>query len=333
MNQISFKDMKIISEDELNQLLQEGESSCLDFKEKHHENAVALVHDILCLANSPSERDRFIIYGIADNKEIIGVNSEFRRKQSDIADILRSSNLNRIPDFLLYAFKYKGVELDILHIENSSEKPYFLLKDKSKGSEIIRAGVLYSRFNDSNTPKNGTITELEMSQLWMQRFGILKDPLNRALKYLKNPSGWKGSSEDEFYFKPFPEFRLIWESRDPSERFREKWVDKNNPCDLAVMEIKLFYQNTMLRKFEAINLDFRAFFPVPKYSRNNRKHEAFIIKDSLDIYICAIITNSESLYANEDSSSKKDDDIIIDYLKSLDLDFKIYALDISLREE
>ncbi|RHX83657.1 hypothetical protein DLM75_23660 [Leptospira stimsonii] len=98
------------------------------------------------------------------------------------------------------------------------------------------------------------------------------------------------------------------------------------------MEIKLFYHNTLLRKFDAMNLEFRSFFPVPKYSKEKKKQNAFIIKRSLDSYVCAIVSNTESLYDIEEESQRKDEEIINDYLDSLELNFNIYSLDISLEE-
>ena len=48
-----------------------------DFKQQHHSNPVDLVHDIISLANSTRHQgDRYLIIGIDDEYELIGVQDE-----------------------------------------------------------------------------------------------------------------------------------------------------------------------------------------------------------------------------------------------------------------
>ncbi|WP_431810640.1 ATP-binding protein [Lysinibacillus capsici] len=61
-----------------------------DFKEKHHTKKVDLLHDIICMANNRADRDGYIIFGISDEFEIVGVvNEEERRNQQGIIDFLK----------------------------------------------------------------------------------------------------------------------------------------------------------------------------------------------------------------------------------------------------
>ena len=61
-----------------------------DFKECHHEDRAALLHDIICLANNHADRDSYLIFGVRDKTfEIIGVESDPHRKnQQNIVDFL-----------------------------------------------------------------------------------------------------------------------------------------------------------------------------------------------------------------------------------------------------
>ena len=61
-----------------------------DFKECHHEDRAALLHDIICLANNRADRDSYLIFGVRDKTfEIIGVESDPHRKnQQNIVDFL-----------------------------------------------------------------------------------------------------------------------------------------------------------------------------------------------------------------------------------------------------
>jgi predicted HTH transcriptional regulator len=86
-----------MNEELVGRLLSEGESEYLDFKEKMHKSNLELIHDILCLANSNNSSDRYIIYGVADNRDVVGVpdNEAEKWKTNRIVNILRSASLNR----------------------------------------------------------------------------------------------------------------------------------------------------------------------------------------------------------------------------------------------
>ena len=54
-----------------------------DFKEKFPDNNADFLHDILCMSNSLSNSNRYLIYGIAQDKtkfKIVGVENNSARK-------------------------------------------------------------------------------------------------------------------------------------------------------------------------------------------------------------------------------------------------------------
>jgi hypothetical protein len=56
------------------------------------------LHDILCLANSYSNSDRYLVFGVADDHSVTGVAADINRKtNANLQDFLRQANLNRIP--------------------------------------------------------------------------------------------------------------------------------------------------------------------------------------------------------------------------------------------
>ena len=329
--------MRKISYEKFISLLDEDESIYLDFKEEHHRNSANLVHDILCLINSQTEEEKYIIFGISNSRIVKGL-SGIRKTQADISDCLRSANINRIPEFLLYTYNIGEVEIDILHIKNSSFRPYFLIKDKINEGLTIRAGVIYSRYNDSNTPINGSATETEISHMWMERFGILKNPLEKAFDYVFDLEGWKSSSEYQFFYKSFPEYKLVWESEDPNKQFHEHWQNKNFPNNLARMRVDLFYHSTLLRSFNAVNLDYKLFFPIPRYYDLRKAREtgdAYIIRTHIDTYICAIISGIHGL-AELDQSFIKEGNIkeTIDiYLYKFKIEVAVHSLNVTIEDE
>lgn len=77
------------------ELIQTGrEDDYWDFKECHHDDKAALLHDIICLANNRANRDAYLIFGVRDKTfEIIGVESDSkRRNQQVMVDFLSSKN-------------------------------------------------------------------------------------------------------------------------------------------------------------------------------------------------------------------------------------------------
>lgn len=167
---------------------------------------------------------------------------------------------------------------------------------------------------------------------------VRKNPLNRAIDYIFDLKGWVSTSEQEFYYESFPEFRIIWESEDLREDFFEHWIDEGSHCSLANMEIKLFYHTTVLKIFKAINLEYRSYFPVPKYYDLNNLDEngkAYILRNQIESFVCAIISKVTTIEGY-------DHDFIVreKILKPIDIyfaDFKlntlIYSINIGIEDE
>lgn len=79
----------------MNLIASKTEGQYWDFKREPHKNNESLVHDILCLANTKHDGDRFLIIGVADpskNCEIIGLdeNTPKRKKEAELNDCLNS---------------------------------------------------------------------------------------------------------------------------------------------------------------------------------------------------------------------------------------------------
>lgn len=56
---------------DLDSLLRQREAEWLDFKKEYHDNNASLLHDILCLANSYSNSDRYLVFGVADDHSLL----------------------------------------------------------------------------------------------------------------------------------------------------------------------------------------------------------------------------------------------------------------------
>lgn len=67
-----------------------AEGEYWDFKQQWHSCNADLLHDIIFMANSPANRDCYIIIGVEDGSyNILGVSDENRKNQQNIIDLLR----------------------------------------------------------------------------------------------------------------------------------------------------------------------------------------------------------------------------------------------------
>lgn len=116
------------------------------------------LHDIICMANNLEDRDAYLIYGANDDGTIKGIqNTEKQRlKTADFIKFLRDKNFagGFIPDIKLQTIVIDNNELDILIIRRGKHTPYYLQKDyyESSPKEKLRAGAIYTRTADINTP-------------------------------------------------------------------------------------------------------------------------------------------------------------------------------------
>ena len=144
------------------------EKDYYDFKKqwKETDNTGDLLHDILCLANNLVNREAYLIVGVQDDYEVVGVSDW--RKSNEIQDFLRGIDFaNKAPEVELLKGYYKYLKIDVLMIKGTRDVPYYLNSvHKKVGTQI------YTRNGDSNTPKNCSASFLEVEKLWGYHFGV-----------------------------------------------------------------------------------------------------------------------------------------------------------------
>ncbi|PJZ64057.1 hypothetical protein CH371_20145 [Leptospira wolffii] len=174
--------------------------------------------------------------------------------------------------------------------------------------------------------------------MWQERFGILKNPLERAFQYVFDIANWSSSDETEFYYTKFPEFKLVLDSKETSNRRLEHWMDFENPCEIAFTTIKIFYHTTQLKVLNGINLDYKIYFPNPRYyDLNNVRIDgrAYIIRNNAETCINAIVSGTQKI-EEYDSAFVKEQNLkseIDAYITDLKLQIMIYGLKIEIEEE
>lgn len=281
--------------DELQHIIEElislkKEGVYWDFKQEHHKNVADLVHDIICLANAQYDSDRYIIYGVNDNFDIIGLSeANGRKNQCDIIDTLRNSHFadGSFPDVSLENIDIQGYTIDILIIKNTKQKPYFLVKDKRIGQSIVRAGSIYTRVMDTNTPKDSVASSSQIEYMWKERFGLTETPSDRLKIYLHDFEGWEGRGEQR-YFRQFPEFTI--------RPLEDNYCHGCETCEWARGEIGylyssgngtsvfgFFYHSTLLKEICCVQFDGgKKYIVNPDWEAVGSGRIYFYIEDSLE---------------------------------------------------
>jgi hypothetical protein len=267
----------------LEDLLSQTESERLDFKRQFHQNNIELLHDIICLANSYVEGDRYLVFGVADDKTIVGVQSDSNRKNNaGLQDLLRQSNFNRIPTIKLQTIEYQpSIEVDILIIRNRPDKPFFIIKDKTFQGKTIRAGVIYTRLGDTNIPLQESAPEAQIELMWRERFGLGLPPLERMKLLLNDFKDWGSINEDtQLYHKQFPEF-TVRQGKQINDHFRESWSDRFPDISAHSFEVELRYFETIIHKETFVTCDGGRYqIPLPKIDISNSERKFYIQETS-----------------------------------------------------
>lgn len=252
---------------ELKQLVEEliatkREDDWWDFKQCYNDNNVALLHDIICLANNRVDRDAYLIFGVEDKTwNIIGVENDPKRKnQQKVVQLLKSCKFagDTRPRVEVRTITIDSHELDVFIIKNSSDVPYYLTSDycdKNNKGYGVRAYHIYTRVLDNNTDINKSADINHVEYLWKKRFGLITTPLEQLKVLLKKPDDWI-EEESRYYHKMFPQFTIeIENDDDDSGRCRMFYhhVQMNNRFSYGT--IKLFHYTTQLFSCQCTGLD------------------------------------------------------------------------------
>lgn len=182
-----------------------------DFKQKFHNDLYDLLHDIICLSNVIHEGERYLIFGISDELDVIGLKSEDKTyTQADILDLLRKQPFaeNNAPNVSLKFIKYQNKDIAILKIENERLKPYFLTRDIKSRGKLLRAGTIYSRVKDTNTPKDSCANPHDIKAMWVERFGLDLTASKRFSFILEDAENWKYDGINEAFYALDPDFTI-----------------------------------------------------------------------------------------------------------------------------
>lgn len=243
-----------------------------DFKECHHEDKAALLHDIICLANNRADRDAYLIFGVRDKTfEIVGVeNDQHRKNQQNVVDFLSQKEFagQMRPRVEVRTIWIEDHELDVFIIKNSTDVPYYLTKsytdkqysaNSSMKGKTVQAFHIYTRVMDNNTPidKNADIRDVEY--LWRKRFGLLQTPLEQVKILLRQPGEW-AEEDSRYYHKRFPQYTISIEYEEDENGFgkagnREFYHHLQTDTRTQYGTLKIWHYGTQLFSCQITELD------------------------------------------------------------------------------
>lgn len=145
------------------------EGAYWDFKQEWHAEMPNLIKDIICFTNTVHDKDCYIIFGVNNSSDIVGMTLQ-RRTQADIIDTLSQLTFASvaIPSITVETITIENTEIDVLIVKNIDQTPVFLKKKYGK----MLPGCIYARDEDRNTPDNGNASLAEIEHLWRKHFGL-----------------------------------------------------------------------------------------------------------------------------------------------------------------
>ncbi|WP_164856411.1 AlbA family DNA-binding domain-containing protein [Lujinxingia sediminis] len=283
-----------MNEKDLLDLLGNSESEWLDYKQQWPDNTVTLIHDLLCLMNAYAESDRFLVFGVDDSQNVVGVESDDNRKSAaEVHDLIRNSKFNRSTSLNVKSFDVHGKTVDVVIIADRPDKPFYLKADKRKGKETIRAGVIYTRLGSTNIPLKECAPDDLVELMWRERFGFDLTPLERFERLVDERSEWVHVEDDSYiYHNKYPEF-TICDGKGLNLDFKESWTVKFMSCRASSFEVELKYHSTILKRLVFVNCDggrYRLPLPDPIHKDNGGGYK--IEKDSLAFRVAHLFSQA-----------------------------------------
>ncbi len=282
-------------------LLKGHEGSYWDYKSDYPDTKEDKLHDIICMANNLEDRDAYLIYGANNDGTVCGIEHSTKRcVTADIIKFLRDKHFagGFIPQVEMHTLKIGEHEIDILVVLRGKHTPYYLQEDFGKNPQIskhIRAGAIYTRTADMNTPRDKTASIEHTEYLWRKHFGFDLRPAQRFELLLEDYTGWSEANWDsckQKYHKDYPEYRIVvGESKDGKETLSYFYDDESMPW----AELRLEYFTTVLYETELWYMDLgRCIIPKPEWRYIIGKGlYYYFLKDSINGKLLGLFTEGK----------------------------------------
>lgn len=259
-----------------------------DFKLKFHDDLFDLLHDITCLANVIHDGDRFLIFGINDALEVVGLDvEELRFSQADVISYLRQQPYaeHNIPKIDIKFLKYSEKNVVILRIKNERLKPFYFTKELKCRNKILRAGAVYSRIRDTNTPKDSCANPQDTKAMWQERFGLDLPAITRFQLLLKDTDNWVYNGINGAFYALDPDFTISISEED--YRGGNFWWQNVLIEEPVKYDYLLKYKNAVMHELPVVHFQNEGLcvpFPDVEYVTHPEKRDGLDAKFYCDLF-------------------------------------------------
>lgn len=239
-----------------------------DFKKQWYdkEKICDLLHDIICMANNLENKDGLIIIGIDEENDydIVDVsNDENRRNTQQIVDFLKDKKFagDIRPTVKVEQVDIFGKVVDVIVVKNDNSTPYFL----KENYRTLVAHHIYTRVQDTNTPKNASADIDKVELLWKKRLGLLATTVEKLEVFITRPKDWSDSpcSETKKFHNVYPEYTITRQVAEDRNGY-EYYLFSQDDSTPYWRQITIKYHQTVLASLLGVALDGgRYFTPCP----------------------------------------------------------------------
>ncbi len=252
----------------IDDLIKQNESERLDFKRDYKGPKDSdLIHDLLSMANTPCDGERRIVFGISDNKEVIGIPKEIQAHE--INNFLTQAPLNMPFSVQVENLLYRGKKISIIVIPENQGDIYTLRSEKFN----LLPNNIYTRNGCTNTGKRSTsspdivykiaLRKLKKdSELKQETQTTESQPINTDFdvfkefhKAIKDRENWATSYDIDFnrneevktYFYR-RNMKFIIKEFEDMKSFHEPWAQAKTDPRAYSYKLVLYYDSVKIRE-------------------------------------------------------------------------------------
>lgn len=259
---------------ELEKWLYLPEDDYHDFKESwyHKGQKAEMVKDIFSFINTAHCDDCYLILGVSDQHEVVGVeNDSFRLKQQQLIDFIHNLPIagNFVPKIRLETVNIQNHEVDIITIIDTTNVPCFLVKkwnEKGIPSNFIYPGQIFVRNADTNTGHDSTANFDQVKILWQKHFHMNSPITDRFIYTLSDVHHWDYAETDQigFQYSLNPDFFILIEN-DSLEPNRLKYMPYSinqirTKMDWSILKVR--FRQLTISEFQIASFDSANFMCV-----------------------------------------------------------------------
>lgn len=187
-----------------------------------------------------------------------------------------------------------GYDVDVIVVYDSTNTPYYL----TENTRGVLPNNIYTRIQDSNTPRDKSADLHIVEKLWKKRFGIDVSALERFKILLNDTDKWNCDWRNKkyAYHSDFPEFQLI-----QADNLEQGWW----PADTFYIHPKMHmaplflkYHDTIIYETELWCFDnFRKYLPKAEnycVDHNLTFYYSYYLLDSIEGKLLTIFTKGSN---------------------------------------